>query len=545
MSQNPMHLSPADFERRGVELLSFITSYWSSLDSPAAPPVLSQVRPGEVLRALPKAAPEHPEPWDDVMRDVREIIVPGLTHWQSPNFFAYFPANTSAPSVLADLLCAGLGVQGMLWATSPAATELETRLLDQMAQALGLPDRFRSDAPGESGLGIIQGTASEATLVALCAARTRARTRGGTGSLVAYTSTQAHSSVVKAAMIAGITDGPDAKDGFVASRDGGGVRMIAADVHYRLDPALLEAAMHADQAAGRAPFFVVATLGTTGVMAIDDLSAIAQVCAKFGAWLHVDAAFAGAALICPELRSMLGSGPPGSRGIDRADSFAFNPHKWLLVGFDCDLFWTSDRRAVRAALSITPEYLRNAASEAGHVIDYRDFQIPLGRRFRALKLWFVLRHYGLESLREYIREHLRLAALFEDLVAQDPRFELPLGPAFGHPLVCFRLREPGSDANRTLLRTLNESGTLYLTHTVLDHPASAPADARYVLRFAIGSASTRQEHIRAAWLAIHTTATAILAPSGGAGASASASASAAASGGQGGGAGSGTLSTHS
>jgi aromatic-L-amino-acid/L-tryptophan decarboxylase len=492
-------MSPEEFRRHGRELIDFIADYWASLDQPAAPPVLSTNRPGDLLAALPLHPPESPEPFDRVLHDLPALIMPGLTHWQSPSFFGYFPANASAPSVLGELLSAGLGVQGMLWSTSPACTELETRVLDWLAQAINLPAEFLSTSTGG---GIIQGTASEAALVAMHAARHRALQHNPhqPPPLIAYTSTQAHSSIAKAAMISGIASSPDPINNFLPGPHGSGLRLIPTLPDHRLDPAALNLAIRTDLDAGRQPFFITATVGTTSSSAFDDLAAIGPIARAHRCWLHVDAAYAGAAWICPEFRSTL-------IGIEHADSLCFNPHKWLLTNFDCTAFWTRDRAALTTALSITPEYLRNAASASGRVTDYRDWQIPLGRRFRALKLWFVLRHYGLSGLRTYIREHVRLANLFASLLAADPRFELAAPPALS--LVCFRLAGADDAAQRRLLDALNATGKLFLTHTVLPTPGSPTP--RTVLRLAIGSTHTREEHIHAAWSLIRAAADALVA----------------------------------
>jgi aromatic-L-amino-acid/L-tryptophan decarboxylase len=485
------HLSPEEFRRLGYQMVDWIADYWARLESF---PVRAAVAPGEVLAKLPEHPPEEglgsDEGWEAVFRDLEQVVLPGITHWQSPSFFAYFPANASGPAVLGELLSAGLGVQGMLWATSPAATELETRVLDWLAELTGLPASFRSDSG--TGGGVIQGTASEATLVAMVAARERVRARlGREAELVAYTSTQAHSSVLKAAMVSGVARGVS---------DGVHLRQLGTDAGHALSPALLEKALREDLAAGRQPFFVCASLGTTSSGAMDPVRALAEVLARTGVtgaggWLHVDAAWAGSALICPEHRAML-------EGLEAVDSFAFNPHKWLLTNFDCNAFYTRERKALQDALSVMPEYLRNAATASGAVIDYRDWQVPLGRRFRALKLWFVLRHYGAKGLRAYLREHIRQAELFTSWVQADARFELAVPRSLA--LVCFRLRpRPGEEPaatdarNRQLLERLNATGKAFLTHTVLPGVDGAPA--RYVLRMAIGAPRTEERHVRAVW----------------------------------------------
>lgn len=494
-----MHTS--QFRELGYRMVDEIAAYWDTLQQyPESLPVLSRAQPNDIARQLPQRAPEHAEAWDTIFADIERIIKPGLTHWQHPNFYAFFPANISGPAVLGELLSAGLGVQGMLWATSPACTELETRVLDWLAAALNLPDSFLSTSP--TGGGVIQGTASEAVLAALVASRHRAVKLLGPAAahnLCIYTSSQAHSSVVKAAMIAGFALSPD---------DRSRVRLIDVNTNYQLHPDLLEAAMRADLARGLTPAFVCASVGTTGCTGIDDIASIASVIARThsSTWFHVDAAHAGAACICPEYQ-------PWLTGIDRADSFCFNPHKWLLTNFDCDCFWTRDRASLIASMSITPEYLRNAATDSGAVFDYRDWHVPLGRRFRSLKLWFVLRHYGLEGLRAYIREHMRLAQLFESLVTADDRFELAAPRTMN--LVCFRLRPLPSESpadtdarNKQLLDAINASGLAYLTHTSLPTitPQKTPGPSRLVLRMAIGAATTQEPHVRATWHLIRSLA---------------------------------------
>jgi aromatic-L-amino-acid decarboxylase len=482
-------MSPDQFRRAGHALIDWIADYWGRLRAGDIP-VTAPVRPGDVLASLPASPPERAENWHGtpgIAADIDRIILPAITHWQHPSFFAYFPANASAPAVLGELLSAGLGVNGMLWATSPAATELEIRVLDWMAEMLGLPDAFRSTSPG--GGGVIEGTASEATLVAMLAARTRARTAAPgarTQHLALYASTQAHSSVIKAAMIAGLADGPD---------DRRCIRLVDADDDFAMRPDLLERAIEEDLAAGRRPFFACATVGTTSSTAIDPLAAIGPIARRHGLWLHVDAAHAGAACICPEHRDLL-------RGAEHADSIGVNPHKWLLTNFDCGLLWTRDRASLTGALSITPEYLRTpaAASGAPAAVDFRDWQVPLGRRFRALKLWFVIRHYGVEGLRAHVREHLRIAAMLEEWIRADDRFRLAAPRTLN--LVCFRLAHGAPDAddlNRRLLESVNATGRAFLSHTVLP-------GVGFVLRLCVGGTFTREEHVREAWRLIARTA---------------------------------------
>jgi aromatic-L-amino-acid/L-tryptophan decarboxylase len=420
-----------------------------------------------VRALLPENAPEQGEPFERIIADLDDIIMPGITHWQSPNFFAYFPANVSGPSILGELVSAGLGVQGMLWATSPACTELETHVLDWLVDLKGLPEKFRSSG---SGGGVIQDSASSAALCALVAARHRA----GLGEHKIYASAQAHSSIEKAVRIAGLGENA--------------LRLVDDDDQLALKPEALADAIATDKSSGFVPCLVAATSGTTSSMAFDPLRPIAEVCRTDGVWLHVDAAMAGSAAICPEHREFLD-------GLELADSYCFNPHKWLLTNFDCNCFYVGDRAALIEALSVLPEYLRNRASDSKAVIDYRDWQVPLGRRFRALKLWFVLRYYGAEELRAMVRRHVELASLFASWVEGSDDFELAAPVHLN--LVCFRHRG-GDEVNLEILERLNASGKLYLTHTKLND--------RTVLRMSIGQARTELRHVEAAWELIRATA---------------------------------------
>jgi aromatic-L-amino-acid decarboxylase len=459
------HMTPEEFRRRGYQTIDWIARYLERLEEF---PVMSQVEPGEIRRQLPPAAPERGEPFEEVLADLERVILPGITHWQAPSFFAYFPASSSPPAILGDLLSSGLGVQGMLWATSPACTELETHLLDWLVDMLDLPRHFKSSVGG----GVIQDSASSASLCALLAARERAtgyrsNERGVREELTAYTSNQAHSSIEKGVMIAGV------------GRDQ--LRLIDVDERFAMDVAALGAAIDADLAAGRKPCFVSATVGTTSSNALDDLRAIGALCRERGIWLHVDAAMAGTAALCPELRFI-------HDGLEYADSYCFNPHKWMLTNFDCDCMFVAEREPLIRALSVLPEYLKNEATQSGAVIDYRDWQIPLGRRFRALKLWLVIRHYGVEGLREHVAKHVRWAREFASWVEESDDFELAAPIPLN--LVCFRHRE-GDEFNERLLGRLNQTGELYLTHTRL-------AD-RMTLRMAIGGTWTERRHVESAW----------------------------------------------
>ena len=459
MSESTPHMTPEEFRRHGRAVVDWIADYLERVEHL---PVLSQIEPGAIRQALPDEPPESGEPFEAMLADVDAIIVPGRTQWQSPNFFGFFPANTSGPSILGELLSAGMGVQGMLWATSPAVTELETHVLDWVVSLLGLPKKFRSTGPGG---GVIQDSASSATLCALLAARRRVGSADGAGALTVYATSQSHSSVQKAARIAGLAD--DA------------VRAVATDATLAMDPAALATAIDADRAAGSRPCMVVATVGTTGTNAMDPLGPIGVVCNDRRVWLHVDAAMSGTAAVCPEFRWI-------HHGLELADSYCFNPHKWMFTNFDCDCFYVADRGPLIDALSILPEYLRNATTESGAVIDYRDWQIPLGRRFRALKLWFVIRHYGVEGLRHHIRRHVELARDFKAWVDASDTWELAAPAPLN--LVCIRHRD-GDEATKSVLERINRSGAAFLTHTKID--------GQYVIRVSIGQTTTEQGHVEA------------------------------------------------
>jgi aromatic-L-amino-acid decarboxylase len=467
------HMSAEEFRRAGYAMVDWLADYSERVSTL---PVMSGQQPGDTRALLPRLPPLAGESFEAILRDLDRVIVPGLMHWQSPNFFGYFPANTSPPSILGDLLSSGLGVQGMLWQTSPACTELETHVLDWLVDMLGLPARFRSDSAGGGG-GVLQDSASSASLCALLAARERAsgylaREHGNDELLVAYCSDQAHSSMEKAVAIAGL-----------------GVRRlrkIATDDNLALDPQALAAAMESDRAAGRKPFFVCATVGTTSSLAVDPVTEIAAITKRHGAWLHVDAAMAGTAALCPEFRYL-------NDGLEHADSYCFNPHKWMLTNFDCDCFFVADREPLIRALTVMPEYLRNSVSEGGAAIDYRDWQVPLGRRFRALKLWFVIRSYGITALQAFVRQHIALAAEFAQWVEDDPDFELAKPRSLN--LICFRKRVSDDD-NRRLLERLNLSGQLFMSHTVIDN--------RYTLRLCVGQTYTTRRHVEAAWAHIRS-----------------------------------------
>ena len=460
MSAELPSLDPESFRAQAHRLVDWMADYLAGV---AGYPVQPNVAPGEIRARLPAAPPAQAEPFERIVADFERLIVPGLTHWGHPGFFGYFPANTSPPSILAEMLTATIGAQCMSWNTSPAATELEQQMMDWLRQLLGLPADFT---------GVIQDTASTATLVALITARDQAIGRaGGQGSLdrlTVYTSAEANSSVPKGARLAGFR--PEH------------IRLVDTDAEAAMRLDALEQAVAADRAAGLIPACVVATVGTTGSTAIDPLPGVAALCRREQAWLHVDAAFAGSAAILPELRWILD-------GAEQADSLVFNPHKWLLVNFDCSAYFVRDKAALLRSFGASAEILKANYDDA--VVNFRDWGIQLGRRFRALKLWFVIRSYGVEGLQAMLREHIRLGKLFASWVAEQPGFEL-VGDA---PLatVCFRRVGAGDlDAiNQRLLARLNAEGKLFLTGTRLK--------GRYVLRLSLGHLATREGDVRRAW----------------------------------------------
>ena len=448
-------MTPDEFRQAGYQLIDWIAEYHERVGEL---PVLSQVEPGEVRSRLAAHPPTAPESFEALLRDLDGPVMDGLTHWQSPNFYAFFPANTTFPSILGDLVSSGLGVNGFSWATSPAVTELETLMLDWMVELLDLPAHF-------VGNGVIQDSASSATLCAILAARQRAG--GHSDLLVAYCTAQAHSSIEKGLRVAGV--GADQ------------IHIVDHDEAFAMRPEALAAAVAADTANGLRPFFVCANAGSTSSEAFDPVRELAPVCAAADAWLHVDGAMCGVAALAPELRWV-------NDGLELADSYTTNGHKWMGVGFDCSFFWVRDRAPLLEALSILPEYLRTAQAEAGAVIDYRDWQVPLGRRFRALKVWFVLRLDGVEQIAAMIRDHIAWATEFESWVRSDDRFEVVAPRSMN--LVCLAHRD-GDDATKALVEAVNATGRAQVTPTVLD--------GRSALRFCVGSHHTQRHHVAAAW----------------------------------------------
>ncbi|CAL7945919.1 unnamed protein product [Xylocopa violacea] len=470
-----------EYRIHGKEMVDYIADYLANIRSRRVYPAVS---PGYLRNVLPASAPVDGEPWEDIFADIEKCIMPGVTHWQSPHMHAYFPALNSPASLLADMLADAINCLGFTWASSPACTELETIVMNWLGKMIGLPEEFLHRPGGSGGGGVIQTTASEATLVCLLAARTRAirdvqqnepdRLPAEINSrLVGYCSDQAHSSVEKAGLI-----------GLVR------MRYIESDDELSMrGEALLEAIIH-DRSEGLLPFFVCATLGTTGACAFDNLKEVGQVCEQNGLWLHVDAAYAGSAFVCPEFRGWL-------QGIEYADSIAFNPSKWLMVHFDCTAMWVKSSQALHRTFNVDPLYLKHENS--GLAIDYMHWQIPLSKRFRALKLWFVIRNYGITGLQKHIREGVRLAQKFEALVLADPRFEIPAPRHLG--LVVFRLRGENSLTER-LLKKMNTRGRV--------HCVPAALHGKYVIRFTVTSTNTTNEDILRDWAEIRNTANEIL-----------------------------------
>ena len=460
------HMSAEQFREEGKKIIDWIADYYENIEKY---PVLSKVKPGEIKASLPKNPPQTGESMGAIMRDIDEKIMPGITHWQSPNFYAYFPSNTSFPSILGDLISSGLGVQGMIWATSPAATELETRVLDWLAEMMGMPEKFKSTSTGG---GVIQDTASTSALTAIIAARERAtkfqsNKTGLQHKLVAYISTQTHSSLEKAIKIVG-----------VGSEN---LRLIEVDEKFAMRLDLLEEQIQNDKNAGLTPFFICAALGTTSSNAIDPIAEIGKIARRENCWFHIDAAMSGTAMLCPEFWHF-------QKGVELADSYCFNPHKWMFTNFDCDVFWVANRQDLINTFSILPEYLRNQATESGEVFDYRDWHVQLGRRFRSLKLWFVIRHYGVEGLQFHIRKHIEMAQNFKNWILDSKDFELYIEPPFN--LVCFR-HKSGDDFNMNLMNAVNSTGKAYFTHTKLK--------GKVVLRMSIGQTNTEEKHVKQTW----------------------------------------------
>lgn len=457
-----------EFRKNAHDTVDWIADYFQNIEKY---PVKSQVKPGEIYGRIPGEAPGKSESYKEIMDDLDKIIIPGITHWQSPNFFAYFNANNSYPSVLAEMITAAIGAQCMSWQTSPAATELEEMVMKWTAKLINLPEDFT---------GVIQDTASSATLCSLLTAREKfqdhsVNNNGFPGEIKfrVYCSTEAHSSIDKAVRIAGIGSENLIK--------------VGVDENFAMQITELEESIKKDLKNGFKPLAVIAALGTTGSTAVDPLKEIGAICKKYDIWYHIDAAYAGTALMLPENGDLIG-------GINYADTFVFNPHKWMFTNFDCSAYYVKDQKALINTFSILPEYLRT--SEGDSVNNYRDWGIALGRRFRALKLWFVLRSFGTEGLKSKVRSHIQWARELSEEISSSENFEIMAPVPFA--TICFRYLPPGIDdieeinsINNSLLEDLNSTGKIYLTHTKLN--------GKFTLRIVIGQTSQTRAHIDSAW----------------------------------------------
>nr|ADG34844.1 putative phenylacetaldehyde synthase [Vanda hybrid cultivar] len=484
-------LDPDRFTKESKAVVDFIADYYRQIE---LFPVRSQVKPGYLHDRIPNTPPILSEPITTILHDIKTDIFPGLTHWQSPNFYGYYQANASTPGFAGEMLCSGLNVVGFSWIASPAATELETIIMDWMAKMLKLPSTFLSGHLGGGG-GVIHGSTCEAVLCTLAAARDNALSKSdgeGITKLTVYVSDQTHFTVQKAAKLVGIP-----------TRN---LRVISTsrETGYALTAEIVRAAMDADVAAGMVPLYLCGTVGTTAVGAVDPIREIGEVAREFGVWFHVDAAYAGSAGICPEFRRFFD-------GVETADSFSLNPHKWLLANMDCCCLWVRCATKLVDSLSTKPEILTNSASEDGKVIDYKDWQVALSRRFRAMKLWIVIRRFGVANLMEHIRSDVEMAKHFERLVAEDERFEVVVPRRF--TLVCFKLRYVGEDIdeeegtkcwemNKKLLDSVNESGRAFMTHAVVC--------GQFVLRFALGATLTEIRHVEETWRLVQEKASELL-----------------------------------
>lgn len=477
-------LDPEEFRRKAHQTVDFIADYYKNIESY---PVLSQVEPGYLRNCLPETPPYHPESFRDILSDIHNYIIPGMTHWLNPNFFAFFPATVSSAAFVGEMLCTCFNSIGFNWLSSPAATELEMVMMDWFAHVLKLPKSFMFSGTGG---GVIQGTTSEAILCALVAARDRALQGKfrDVSKLVVYGSDQTHSTYTKACKIAGI---------FPCN-----IRLIptTSDTNFSLSPAVLRGILEADVASGLIPLFLCGTVGTTSTTAIDPVKQLAEVANEYNLWFHVDAAYGGSACICPEFRHYLD-------GIERVDSLSLSPHKWLLSYLDCCCLWVKQPNSIVKSLNTNPEYLRNKQSELDSVVDYKDWQVGTGRRFKSLRLWLIFRSYGVANLQIHIRSDVRMAKMFEGFVKANPKFEIVVPRTFS--LVCFRFN-PYNDRNllyiellnKKLLESVNSTGRVYMTHTV--------AGGVYMLRFAVGATLTEERHVCAAWKLIKESADAIM-----------------------------------
>jgi aromatic-L-amino-acid/L-tryptophan decarboxylase len=457
-----------EFRKHAYQTVDWICEYFENIEKY---PVRSSVKPKDVYNQLSLTVPAKGESFDEILNDFKSTIIPGMTHWQHPRFFAYFPSNNSFPSILADMIINSMSAQCMSWATSPAATELEEKMMEWLREAIGLPKQFK---------GVIQDTASTATLCALLTAREKVSNyevnKSGFNKnqrYRIYCSSEAHSSIEKAIKIAGFGSNNLVK--------------IDVDSQFSMDSKRLNEAIEKDLSDGYTPLAIVAALGTTGSVAFDPLHEIAKISEQYGIWLHVDAAYAGTALICEEERWML-------KGISAVDSFVFNPHKWMMISFDCSAYFIKDEESLIRTFEILPEYLKT--NEAERVNNYRDWGIQLGRRFRALKLWFTFRSFGIDKMKEIIRNHILLAKNLETKISKLPYIEI-LAPNKLNVL-CFRFKPiTMSDElemeklNQSIMEEINDSGFAYFSHTKLN--------GKYTIRFVIGQSNVKEEHVLETW----------------------------------------------
>ena len=451
-----------EFRRWAHQAVDWVADYLAQVERL---PITPTVEPGDIMALLPEHPPEQPEPFNAIFADLDRVVKPGLTGWQHPGWFAFFPGNISPPAILAEMVASGLGQQGMLWSTSPVSTELEMRVIDWLVEVLDLPIAWKMGGPGG---GVIQSSASDSTHTALVVARHSKAESAALDNLVAYTSAQSHSSIEKGARVAGFRH----------------IRTVGVDGAFAMEARQLEEAIATDLAGGLVPAFVCSTVGTTGTTAVDPVSAIGAVARRHRMWHHVDAAFAGSAMICPEFRHH-------QSGLERVDSYVFNPHKWLLTNVDCSVMFVADRAPLLATMSILPPYLKGAAAGSATVVDYRDWHVALGRRFRALKLWWVLRAYGAQGLRSMIREHVALARGLADRIVDHDRLEMVAPVPFS--LVCFRHKE-GDEGTARLAKAINESGHSFVTPSVIE--------GNSFIRVSIGQTWTTQSHIDQLWQVI-------------------------------------------
>ncbi|XP_041027878.1 tyrosine decarboxylase-like [Juglans microcarpa x Juglans regia] len=526
-TNNP--LDPEEFRRQGHMIIDFLADYYLNIEKY---PVLSQVEPGYLRKRLPESTPYNPESIETILQDVQDHILPGVTHWQSPSYFAYFPSSGSIAGFLGEMLSTGFNVVGFNWISSPAATELESIVMDWLGEMLQLPKSFLFSG---NGGGVLQGTTCEAILCTLVAARDQMLRRIGSQNmekLVVYGSDQTHCSLQKAARIAGINP-----SNFRAIK-------TTKRTAFSLSPDSLRSAICKDIDAGLIPLFLCATVGTTSTTAIDPLGSLCDVAKDYGLWVHVDAAYAGSVCICPEFRHVID-------GVEGANSFSLNAHKWFLTTLDCCCLWVKDPSALIKSLSTNPEYLKNKATDSRQVVDYKDWQLTLSRRFRSLKLWFVLRSYGVAKLRDFLRSHVNMAKLFERFITSDKRFEIVVPRSFA--VVCFRVLSPGmgkgasyangtttnghtnghvnghanghfnghtngkrddhddhnymkeattNEVNRKLLESINKSGRVFMTHSMVG--------GVFVIRFAVGATLVEEKHVITAWKVVQEHANAIL-----------------------------------